>query len=322
MQALTRFVRLILLCLTLPCTAFAQSYPAKVIHLIVPYPSGGVVDITGRLLADQLSKEFGQRVIVENKAGASGTIGAAGVARSAPDGYTVLLSGAATHAFAPSLFKQLQYDPVKDFTPITQLTEGPLALCVNATSPVKDLAGMIDMLKAKGNSINYASNGSGTYPHLSVELLKQVVRVQPVHVPYKGGGQAITALLGNEVQFSQNHIPIVLPHVKSGRLRVLATTGTARSGTYPDVPTLKEAGYEVVASAWFGLFAPAGTPRAIVDRLAQATAAAAKTPNLREKLSEQGDEILVEGPEKFLAYQLSELQKWKQVIGQANLTLQ
>ncbi len=322
MQTLARFACLVVLSLSLPCAALAQTYPSKIIHLIVPYPPGGVVDITGRLLADQLGRELGQNVIVENKAGASGTIGAAAVARSTPDGYTILLSGAATHAFAPWLFKELPYDPVKDFVPVTQLTEGPLALCVNASSPVKDLAGMIGMLKAKGDTINYASNGSGTYPHLSVELLKQVIHVQPVHVPYKGGGQAITALIANEVQFSQNHIPVVLPHVKSGRLRVLATTGASRSSTYPNVPTLKESGYDVVASAWFGLFAPAGTPRAIVERLYAATAAAAKVPGLREKLNAQGDEIVVEGPDKFLAYQLAELEKWKTVIGQAKLKLQ
>lgn len=176
--------------------------------------------------------------------------------------------------------------------------------------------------KQPAGDIDYASNGSGTYPHLSVELLKQVIHVQPVHVPYKGGGQAITALIANEVQFSQNHIPVVLPYVKSGRLRVLATTGASRSSTYPNVPTLKEAGYDVVASAWFGLFAPAGTPRAIVERLYAATAAAAKVPGLREKLNAQGDEIVVEGPDKFLAYQLAELEKWKTVIGQAKLKLQ
>jgi tripartite-type tricarboxylate transporter receptor subunit TctC len=208
---------------------------------------------------------------------------------------------------------------VKDFIPVTQVVEGPLALVVNAASPVKDLAGFVEMAKAKGDTINYSANGNGTYPHLSVELLKQVIDVRPVHVTYKGGGQAITALLANEVQFSQNHIPIVLSHVKSARLRVLATTGAARSSTFPDVPTLKESGYDVVASAWFGLFVPAGTPRAIVDRLHQATAAAVKAPALREKLLAQGDEVVVEGPDKFLAYQLSELEKWKGVIGRAGL---
>ncbi|MGE0873925.1 MAG: Bug family tripartite tricarboxylate transporter substrate binding protein [Burkholderiales bacterium] len=322
MRALTRITCLLMLCLAVPGTSLAQAYPSKVVHLIVPYPPGGVVDITGRLLADQLGKQLGSNVIVENKPGAAGMIGSTAVARAPADGYTILFSGAATHAFAPSLYKQMQYDPARDFIPITQLVEGPLALCVNASSPIRDLASFVNLLKAQGSSLNYSANGNGTYPHLSVELLKQILDVKPVHVTYKGGGQAITALLAGEVQFSQNHIPIVLSHVKSGRLRVLATTGSARSSTFPDVPTLKEAGYDVVASAWFGLFAPAGTPRAIVDRLYQATAAAAKVPALRDRLAAQGDEVVVEGPERFLAYQRAELEKWKGVIGKAGIKLQ
>jgi tripartite-type tricarboxylate transporter receptor subunit TctC len=301
--------------------ATAQDYPSKVVRLVVPYPPGGVVDITGRLLADELSRELGGTVIVENKAGAGGTIGADYVARAAADGYTVLLSGAATHAFAPWLYKSLRYDPVKDFVPVTQITEGPLALCVNAASPVQNLNQFLAKLKAESAALSYASNGNGTYPHLSVELLSQVLDVKPLHVPYQGGGQAITALIANEVQFSQNHIPIVLPHVASGRLRVLATTGDARSPTYPDVPTLKEAGIDVVASAWFGLFVPAGTPPAIVERLYRATAAAAKSPALRQKLAAQGDTVVVEGPTKFRDFQVSELEKWKKVIGGSGLKL-
>jgi tripartite-type tricarboxylate transporter receptor subunit TctC len=302
--------------------ASAQDYPTKVVRLVVPYPPGGVVDITGRLLAENLSHELGGTVIVENKAGAGGTIGADYVARAAPDGYTVLLSGAATHAFAPWLYKSLRYDPVKDFVPVTQVTEGPLALCVNAASPIQNLDEFIKMLKAKGSEVSYASNGNGTYPHLSVELLGQVLGVKPLHVPYQGGGQAITALIGNEVQFSQNHIPIVLPHVKSGRLRVLATTGDSRSETFPDVPTLKESGIDVTASAWFGLFVPAGTPPAIVERLYQATAAATKAPALRQRLAAQGDSVMVDGPAKFKAFQAAELEKWKKVIGGSGLKLQ
>ena len=178
------------------------------------------------------------------------------------------------------------------------------------------------MLKAKGDAVAYASNGNGTYPHLSVELMSQVLGVKPLHVPYQGGGQAITALIGNEVQFSQNHIPIVLPHVKSGRLRVLATTGASRSETYPEVPTLKESGIDVIASAWFGLFVPAGTPPAVVERLYKATAAATKSPVLRQRLAAQGDTVLVEGPAKFQAFQAAELEKWKKVISGSGLKLQ
>ncbi len=318
-----RILFLFALCLAWPMASWAQDYPNRVVKLVVPYPPGGVVDITGRLLAEQLGRELGGTVIVENKAGAGGTIGADHVARSAPDGYTVLLSGAATHAMAPWLYKQLPYDPVKDFVPVTQVTEGPLALTVNAaTANAGSLAEFLALLKTKGDAVNYASNGNGTYPHLSVALLSQVVGVKPVHIPYQGGGQAVTALIGNEVMFSQNHIPIVQAHVKSGRLRVLATTGQKRSATYPDAPTLKEAGIDVVASAWFGLFVPAGTPPAIVERLHQATAAAARSQMLKERLAAQGDEIVVEGPAAFQAFQAAELAKWKAVIAGAGLKLQ
>jgi tripartite-type tricarboxylate transporter receptor subunit TctC len=322
MNRLARIVSFLVICLVAPVLAIAEEYPSRVIKLVVPYPPGGVVDITGRLLADQLAKQLGGTVIVENKPGAGGTLGATMVARAEPDGYTILLSGAATHAFAPWMYKELPYDPIKDFVPITQVTEGPLALCVNSDSKAKDLAGLLALLREKNGAANYSANGLGTYPHLSVELLKQKTGVKAVHVSYKGGGQAITALLAQEVDFSQNHIPIVLGQVKSGRLRVLATTGSSRSSVFPDVPTLKEAGIDVVASAWFGLFAPAGTPRPIVERLYRATAKAVETGDLRSRLAAQGDEVLVEGPEKFLAYQKSELQKWKEVITGAGLQAQ
>ena len=317
-----RLACLLAVCVSWPAALFAQDYPNKVVRLIVPYPPGGVVDITGRLLAEQLGKELGGTVIVENKAGAGGTIGAGQVARAAADGYTVLIAGAATHAMAPWLYKQLPYDPVKDFVPVTQITEGPLALCVNSGSAVTTLNEFMVLLKAKGDAVNYASNGNGTYPHLSVALLSQVTGTKPLHIPYPGGGQAVTALIAGEVQFSQNHIPIVLPHVASGRLRVLATTGAKRSATYPDVPTLQEAGIDVTASAWFGLFVPAGTPKAVVDRLYAATEAAAKSPMLRERLAAQGDEVVVEGPAKFQAFQAAELKKWQGVIATAGIKLQ
>jgi tripartite-type tricarboxylate transporter receptor subunit TctC len=320
MNAFARTVCIFALSFVVP--AIAQEYPSRVVKLVVPYPPGGVVDITGRLLAEQLGKQLGGTVIVENRPGAGGTIGAATVARAAPDGYTILLSGAATHAFAPWMYKDLPYDPIKDFVPVTQVTEGPLALCVNAASEAKDLAGVLGLLRQKGDAANFSANGNGTYPHLSVELLKQKTGLKPVHVSYKGGGEAITALLAKEVHFTQNHIPIVLQHAKAGRLRCVATTGAARSSAFPDLPTLKEAGYDVVASAWFGLFAPAGTPSAIVQRLHAATAKAVESGDLRSRLAAQGDEVQVEGPEKFLAYQSGELQKWKGVITGAGVKAQ
>jgi tripartite-type tricarboxylate transporter receptor subunit TctC len=314
-----RWIHLAVLCCGLPLGALAQAYPTKPVRLVVPYPPGGVVDISGRQLAQELTRQFGVQIVVDNRVGAGGTIGAAQVAKATADGYTLLFSGAGTHAFAPWVYKKLTYDPVKDFVPITQLSEGPLALCVLASSPVKTLDDFVKLLRAEGSKINYASNGSGTYPHLSVELMTQALGVKPVHVPYSGGAQALNALLGGEVKFTQNHIPVIQGQVKSGRVRVIATTGTSRSKTYPDIPTLKESGLDIVASAWFGLFAPAGTPAAVVDRLYKATAVAADATSLKERLAAQGDEVLVEGPARFAAFQAAEVQKWKSIIQKAGV---
>jgi tripartite-type tricarboxylate transporter receptor subunit TctC len=319
MNIMCRWICFAILCCSLPSGALAQNYPNKPVRLVVPYPPGGVVDISGRQLAQELTRQFGVQIVVDNRVGAGGTIGAAQVAKATADGYTLLFSGAGTHAFAPWVYKKLAYDPVKDFVPVTQLSEGPLALCVLSSSPVKTLDDFVKLLRAEGSKINYASNGSGTYPHLSVELMAQALGVKPVHVPYAGGAQALNALLGGEVQFTLNHIPVVQGQVKSGRVRVIATTGTSRSKTYPDVPTLKESGMDIVASAWFGLFAPAGTPAAIVDRLYKASAVAAESASFKERLAAQGDEVLVEGPERFSSFQAAELQKWRPIIQKAGI---
>ncbi len=321
MRLLTRWIYLTVLCLCWPLGALAQDYPNRVVRLVVPFPPGGVVDISGRLLAEEMSRHLGVSVIVENKVGAGGTIGAAEVARAPAAGYTILLVGAATHAFAPVVYKQLRYDPVKDFVAVTQFTEGPLALCVNAATGPATLADFLKTMKSGSAALNYASNGNGTFPHLSVELMNQALGAKPQHVPFPGGAQAVTALIGQQVQFTQNHIPVVQPHVKSGRLRVLATTGATRSPSFPEVPTLKESGIDVVASAWFGLFVPAGTPPAIVERIHQATVAAAKSPALREKIAAQGDEVKVDGPARFQAFHAAELDKWRRVITSTGLKL-
>lgn len=311
---------LALLSALLPISAAdAQQYPSRVVKLVIPYPAGGVVDVTGRLLAEHLQQELKSTIVVENKPGASGTIGATFVARSEPDGYTLLLSGAATHAFAPSLFKSLPYDPVADFEPITQVTDGPLALCVLSTSEIKDLAHFVSYLKAKGAGTNYASNGYGTYPNLAVELLKQTAGFQSVHVAFRGGNEAVTALLAGQVDFTFNHIPIVLSHVEHGTFRALATSGAKRAQVLPKVPTVKEAGYDVVASAWFGLFAPAKTPRPIIDQIYQSVAKALQSTDLRKRIIAQGDEPLAEGPDKFRELQTGELKKWTTVIRAAKI---
>lgn len=300
--------------LMLGAAASGEPYPSRTIKIVIPFPPGGALDITGRLLAEQLRKELKAPIIVENKTGAGGTIGANAVAKAPADGYTLLLSGTATQAFAPALFKDLPYDPISDFVPITQVTEGDLALAVATSSNIKDVPGFVAAMKAKGDAGNYASNGNGTPPHLAMELLKQKTDLQITHIPFRGGSEAVIAVLGGQVDATFNHFPVVRSQAATGKLRVLATSGNARSRSMPDIPTLKEAGHDVTASVWFGLFAPANTPREIVDQISAAVSRAVKDEGLVEKLRAQGDEIRVEGPDKLLALQKSEIEKWTPII--------
>lgn len=298
-------------------------YPSKPVTLVVPAPAGGVIDIVGRLIADRLSTSFGTRVIVENRPGAGGTIGAASVARAEPDGYTLLMGGLATHVFSPSLYPKVSYDPVKSFAPITQVSAGPLVLVVNQAMPVRDFKDFQDYLRANGDRINYASNGQGTLPHLSVELFKRATGLKPTHVPYGGGPKALLALLSNEVAFSINHIPVVLPQIKAGRLKALATTGSERSAVFPDLPTFGESGLKgFEAVAWWGLYAPAGTPKAVIDRIHAATSEALNTRDVREKLLQLGDEPVASSPDSFASFLQSELSKWPKVIQAAGVTVE
>ena len=299
----------------------ADEYPSRPVSIVVPYPAGGVVDIVGRLVADKLSASLGKRVIVENKPGAGGTIGAAAVARAAPDGYTLLLAGAATHVFAPLLYKTVPYDPIKQFAPISQLTAGPLVLAVNSTLPVQNMAEFLTYVRANGDRVNYASNGKGTFPHLAVELMKQAAGINPTHIPYNGGPPAIMALAAGDAAFSINHIPNVLAQVKAGKIRPIATTGQVRSSSFPDLPTFDEAGFKgFETSAWFGLFAPPGTPQAIVDRLARESAEALKAKDLRDKLATQGDEPVGSTPSAFAGYIRGEIAKWTKVVRAAGIS--
>lgn len=299
----------------------ADEYPSRPVSIVVPYPAGGVVDIVGRLVADKLSASLGKRVIVENKPGAGGTIGAAAVARAAPDGYTLLLAGAATHVFAPLLYKTVPYDPIKQFAPISQLTAGPLVLAVNSTLPVQNMAEFLTYVRANGDRVNYASNGKGTFPHLAVELMKQAAGINPTHIPYNGGPPAIIALAAGDADFSINHIPNVLAQVKAGKIRPIATTGQVRSSSFPDLPTFDEAGFKgFETSAWFGLFAPPGTPQAIVDRLARESAEALKAKDLRDKLATQGDEPVGSTPSAFAGYIRGEIAKWTKVVRDAGIS--
>ncbi|MGQ0512346.1 MAG: Bug family tripartite tricarboxylate transporter substrate binding protein [Betaproteobacteria bacterium] len=306
-----------------PAGAQPRAFPSKPVTVVVPFPAGGVVDIVGRLLADKLGATLGVRVLVENRPGAGGTLGAAAVAKAEPDGHTLLVGGAATHVFSPLIFPNVPYDPATAFSAIGQLSAGPLVLVVPQASPVQSFADFHDYVRRQGDKLSYASNGPGTFPHMAAELYRGAASATFVHVSYGGGPKAMLALAANEVAFSINHIPNIMPLLKSARVRALATTGRTRAIALPDLPTFAEGGIrDFETSAWFGLFAPAGTPATVIARLNSAVNEALKAPDLREKLMAQGDEPVGGTPEALSAYVQAELKKWRPVVKAANVTVQ
>lgn len=299
-----------------------EKYPARAVTLIVPFPPGGVVDQVARTVGQKMAGPLGVPVVVENKAGAGGTIGAAFVAKARPDGYTLLLGGAATQVFSPALYQKLQYDAKKDFAPIGQISSGPLVLVAGSKVPATDVAQLTKYLKDQGVRAFYGSNGNGTFPHLAAELFKQANQLPSAHIPYSGGPAALTALIAGDVAYSINHIPVVQGMVRSGRLRALATTGRQRSVAFPDLPTLDELGMRgFEANAWWGLFAPAATPAEVVQLLSQALATALKDPAVRTTLEAQGDEVSYSGPKEFAAFVAGQSATWTRVVKAADLRL-
>jgi tripartite-type tricarboxylate transporter receptor subunit TctC len=298
-----------------PQAALAQTYPSKPIRLIVPFPPGGATDIIGRTLAQKLSTQLGQTVIVDNKPGAGGTLGSAEAAKATPDGYTLLLATTSTHSIAPSLYKNIAYSADKDFAPISEVATATNVLIVTPNLPAKDVAELVLLAKAKPDSLNYASSGNGTVVHLQSELFKQVAGVQLTHVPYKGTALAIPDLIGGQTHLMFDSIVSALPHIKGGKVRALAVTSTKRTALLPDVPTVIESGlpgYDV--NTYFGLFAPPGTPRDIVLRLQKEAAAAVLSAEVRERFASQGAEAVGGTPEALSALIKSESVKWKRVI--------
>jgi tripartite-type tricarboxylate transporter receptor subunit TctC len=308
---------------TLAVPAFAQDkFPSHPVTLVVPFPAGGVVDVVARTVGQKMSVALGQPVVIENKAGAGGTIGATYVAKARPDGYTILLGGSATQVFGPALYKNLQYDARKDFAPVGQISSGPLVLVTGSKVPATTVPQLAKYLKEQGVRAFYGSNGNGTFPHLAAELFKQANQLPSAHIPYGGGPSALTALITGDIAFSINHIPVVQGMVKAGKVRAIATTGKKRSVAFPDLPTLDEAGMKgFEANAWWGLFAPAGTPAEAVVKLNEALAVALKDPSVRAGLEKQGDEVAYSTPKDFGAYVQSESVKWTKVVKLADLRL-
>ena len=302
--------------------AAAQSYPVKPVRVIVPFPPGAGADITTRLIAPRLSEGLGQQLVVENRAGAAGNIGAEVVARAAPDGYTLLIAPASI-AISQTLYKKLPFDLVRDFQPVAMLASVPFILVVHPSLPAKDVKELVALAKSRPGQINYASTGSGSSPHLTAEMLKMQARIDVVHVPYKGTPLAVTDLLSGQVSFMFANALSVLPQVSAGRLRALAITSAKRSATTPQLPTMIESGLPGFESGtWYALLAPAGTPREVVARLSGEVARLTRNADLRDKLAAQGAEALTMTPEQTAAYIKGEIAKWGKVVRASGATVE
>ena len=304
-----------------PSGAQEAPYPSRPITLIVPAPPGGVVDVVARLVGERLAEVLKTSVVVDNKPGAGGTLGAATAARAKPDGYTLMVGGGATQIFGPAMYAKPGYDGQKSFVPVAQFSSGPLVVVVDAKSKAQDLRGLIAELKAAGDKASHGNNGNGSLPHLAGELFKRANDLQYTQVPYRGGPEVVTSLLSGDLAFSINHIPVVKGALDGGRLRALATTGAQRSPGFANLPTVAEAGVAgFEATAWFGLFAPAGTPAPVVDTLSQAVAEVMKRDDIRARLVAQGDDVAYRNPRDFAAHIQAEGDRWTPLIKAARIS--
>lgn len=304
-----------------PLPTAAQAWPAKPIRLVIPFPAGGATDILGRLLAQKLGAALGQQVVIDNKPGAGGTIGADIVAKAPPDGHTLLLATSSTHSIGPALNPKMPYDAFKDFAPIAQVANAPSVLVVGAGFPKGTALDLIKTLKANPGKYNFGSSGIGTYPHLSAEMFKwRAGGLFVVHIPYRGTGLVVTDLIAGQITFLMDSIVSAQTHIKDGRVRALAVTGAQRSSSLPDVPTFTELGVPGLAfSNWFGFFAPAGTPAEVVQRANRELNALMRAPDVVERLRQLGADAVTGTPEGFAKVVRDEHDSWKAVIQRAGI---
>jgi tripartite-type tricarboxylate transporter receptor subunit TctC len=298
-----------------PLLALAQAYPSKPVKVIVPFPAGGPADIFGRTLAQGMSENLGQPVIVENVGGVGGVLGVDRAAKAAPDGYTLALNSASTVSIAPFSLSRMPYDVKKDLALITVVVRVPEVLAVHPSLPVNSLAQLIAYAKANPGKVNFGSAGSGSITHLAGELLKAEAKVDMVHIPYKGAAPAVTDLIGGQVQMGIFDVPILLGHIRSGKLKALAITSAKRTQTLPDVPTTAEAGYpNVTSDNWYGLVAPAATPAEVRKRIHAAATAALRSPALVEQYAKVSGVASPGTPEDYASFLASEQVKWSRVV--------
>ena len=305
----------------LPSTALAQAWPSKPVRLVIPFPAGGATDIIGRTVAQKLSTVLGQQVVVDNKPGAGGTIGADMVAKAAPDGYSILMATSSTHSIGPALNPKMPYDAFKDFAPVGHIANAPSVLVVGSSFPAATAQELIAMIKKAPGKYNFGSSGIGTYPHLSAEMFKwRAGGLFVVHIPYRGTGLVVTDLIGGQITFLMDSVVSAQPHLQAGRVRALAVSGAKRSSALPNVPTLTEVGVPGMEFGnWFGVFAPAGTPPEIVQRLNRELNAVIRSPDVVERLEKAGAEPAGGTPEQFAKTYRDENESWKAVIKRANI---
>ena len=295
--------------------ALAQTYPAKPVRMIVPFPAGGATDIVARLIAQKLGDAFGQQVIVDNRGGAAGTIGSDLAAKAPPDGYTILIGTSSTHAIAQSLYAKLPYDSIRDFAPVAGIATATIVLSAHPSVPAKNVKELIALAKAKPDALSFASSGSGGVSHLVGEMFKAQAGVQMLHVPYKGDAPALADLVGGQVSLEFGTALSFLPYIQSGRLKALAVTSLKRSQIMPEVPTVAESGPKgFEALQWFGVFAPAGARAEVIARLHDETVKILRTADMRERLTKLASEVMANTPEEFAAFQRAEIAKWAKVV--------
>ncbi|MCD0502073.1 Bug family tripartite tricarboxylate transporter substrate binding protein [Bordetella petrii] len=310
----------VLLCAVAP--AQAGNWPERPVTIIVPAAPGGTTDIATRIIADKLAARLGQSVVVENRAGAAGIIGTQQLVRAEPDGYTLIMGNIGPNAINYSMYADLPYK-ASDFAPITLVISVPNVLVVNAKSPARSAGDLIDMLRKDPEKYSFGSSGTGQSPHLSGELFKQRAGIQATHVPYKGAGPAVAALLAGQFSFMIDNLPSSMPHIKAGKLRALAVTSADRVPELPDVPTMREAGIDdMVVTAWFGLMAPAGTPAPVVDQLAGAAREVLATPDVQERFRAMGGKAGGNSPAEFAAFIDQERTRWQATVKAAGLAPQ
>jgi tripartite-type tricarboxylate transporter receptor subunit TctC len=314
---------LVLLFAVVPALAWAQDYPHKPVRMVVGFPPGGGTDVVARILAPKLSELLGQPVVIENRPGATGTMAAAMVAKSPPDGYTIMMGHVSVNAIAPSLFANLPYDVIRDFAPVAIAASVPHFVVVHPSVAVTSLKELIAYLKTQGNKLTFPSAGNGSMPHLAGEIFKSLAGVELVHVPYKGSGQSMQDLLGGQHVVAFDTMPASAPHVRSGRLRALAVSSASRLPAFPDIPTAEEAGLPgYVITTWYGVFTPTGTPAAIVNRLHADTVKAMQSPETRSKLEGIGaDGTVSRSPEEFAALVRADTARYARIVKSIGLKI-